>query len=312
MCPISTLKTTRLYFATATLCALLTGCDSPDSLYESNVSSTGASILFEASLPHGESTLTVASAVFENGQPEPLIGGDLIQISAESGQIYLDNERYQENYYAGQLQLNNANSNIQLEIVHDAQGARAGRWYPTDEVLVDTEGSELVGYTASVTLPDLVEIIAPQPDLIYTSRGDEFTLEWTGSPSDRMSLVSFNICYSSQGDSLGWVKTFDIADTQSYIVSISQLIPDEETIETAGNAQNVLTGLIQGIFEIYFEALTFGLYEAEDVRFDDFNLTYCELDIKLVRKKDGTLGEGVSGGGAIGSTSDSVSMEYRP
>jgi len=304
---------TSLKVATiATAITVISGCDSLPSDLDGQISDNGASIFFEAVLPSDSTTVYLVSSVYDNGQPEPLIGGDLIQITTETGQIYLSNENYRENFYAGQLPLSNANGDIVLEIIHDAQASRAERWYPTDEVLVDTEGSSLVGYSVTVTMPDGIEIIAPQPGITYTSRTDQIPFEWTGEAGDTLTLLNYAECYSKNNDDMFWVAAIDIPDTQAHSVTIGELIPVDEVLETAGNVQNVLLGFLELTMGTILEVMTFGLYEPEEISISDFELEYCTLELTLYRRKAGTLGEGVEGGAANGTRSDTITVEYRP
>jgi len=294
-------------------CLVISGCDgTSDDHLQGPVSAIGASVLFEANLPEDSTSLNIAAAVYKDGLPEPMIGGDLIEITAESGKIYLSNDQYQENYYAGTLPLTNLSGEIHLEIVHDPQASRSDRWYPTDEVVVDPDTSSLVSYTSSLTLPDDIIITAPQPALVYTSLDDNVTLEWTGSAADSLSMVSHARCFSDTNNHTDWVHTFDITDDQSYAFSIGDLLPTEGTLQTAGSAQNVLTGFIQILGDALLSGLTLGLYQPEEVSIEKYQLNFCALNVSLVRKKNGTLGDGAVTGTAIGSRSDSINMEYRP
>ncbi|HBS41572.1 MAG TPA: hypothetical protein DEA26_02740 [Oceanospirillales bacterium] len=291
----------------------LSGCsEEPTEL--THIAPDGISLLVEADLPYGTDSASVAAAVYDDGEPTPMTGGDLLRAQSDSETVFLSNDELSDNFYAAALNVPNpdAEGSILVDIIHDAQASRSDRWYPTDKALVDPGPGSAVGYSALLTLPEAPQIITPQSGLSYSQRSDEFTLEWLGAPADSLTLVSRVSCASTEGDSLGWVRSQDIDDDQSLTLSIADLIPQDGIIETTGTLSNLVTGFLQVLIDVALISVTLGLYEPDSVDLSDFTLDSCDIGISLVRKLNGELDEGVSDGSAVGSRSDSLTLEYRP
>ena len=295
-----------LFFTTA--CS-----ETPD---DNDVDSAEIAIIFEADLPYGSTEANVAAAGYHHGEPQPMIGGDVMQVTSSSESVYLQADANREHFYSAQLALTDPglSESLTLRILHDPQGTRADRWYPTEEALYDPGSGPLFGSTASLTLPDELQILSPQPGLSYTSRTDDIVLEWTGAPADSLKLVAHNRCTatSSNSSDLAWVQTIEVTDDQYHSIRVGRLIPSEGVLETAGTVANVLTGFLQLAFEVTLSIATLGLYEAETIEFEDYELDSCSMTLYLVRQNQGELGEGVDGGSVTGSRSDSVTVEFQP
>ena len=307
-------KTKSTYLILMALPLVLSGCsDTAKDELDEDVSNTGISLSMEADLPRSATTVNIAAAAYEDGDDAPLVGGDVLLARTEAEEKILQPRENRTNYYQNTLVLNNPSTSIELEVVFDAQGSRANRWYPTDELLVDPGPGSLVGYNASLTFPEEIQITEPQNDIRYTRREDEFEMQWLGSAADELSVVGRSTCYSdNKADPIDWVSSFNIDDDQSQPFTIADFIPEEKVFKTTNVFENTLTSVLQVFPTLFLDTLTFGLYKAETVNLDQFNLEYCTLNLSLVRKQRGTLGEGVSGGRVMGSRSDSIEMEYRP
>ena len=293
---------------------LLSGCietesDTPDS----DISATGVSLFLEANIPLGDTLVQVAAAAYEDGSPAPLTGGDVLVARTESEEKALLDFEQRDNYYKNTLTMNNPDTEVELEVAFDPQGTRSDRWYPTEELLVDPGPGSIVGFQASMTFPESIDITGPVANTAYSSRSDELALQWLGSASDELVLISYNTCFfETSSDQISWVDSRNITDDQSHTLTVGDLIPEDGVVETINTTGNLLAAFIQLSFSLFFEAFTFGLYEPEEIVIPSSALEYCTLSISLVRQKEGTLGEGVSGGRVVGSRSDKVVVEYRP
>ena len=116
---------------------LLTACSEiPD---DNDVDSAEIAIIFEADLPYGSTEANVAAAGYHHGEPQPMIGGDVMQVTSSSESVYLQADANREHFYSAQLALTDPglSESLTLRILHDPQGTRADRWYPTEEALYD-------------------------------------------------------------------------------------------------------------------------------------------------------------------------------
>ena len=292
--------------------ALIAGCSEPVS--DIDIPDTGAAMIVEASLAYGETDTRIAAAVYDSGQPTPMIGGNVIEVTSESSTAILSGIDDRDNFYSGRIDVPNPDTDtIKVAIAHRPQETRQERWYPTEEILVDPGPGELEGFEATLLLPTTVEITAPQPGLIYSSRDDIIPLEWTGEPGDDFKMVIYNRCRSStNSDDLSWVYTSRIDDDQQENIRIGDIIPATGVLETSANLGGVVTGFVQLFAELALSAVTLGLYEPTEINFDEFQLDYCTIQLSLVRQRQGILGEDFSGGSVTGSRSDSLQLEYRP
>lgn len=311
---ISNIKWCATIIATiATTTLTLSGCLEVGEDSAKDVSPTGVSLFMEANIPLGETVVQVAAAVYENDLPAPLTGGDVLVARTESEEKVLLVSAEKDSYYQNTLIMTNPDTEVELEVIFDPQGTRSDRWYPTEELLVDPGPGSVVGYQASMTFPESVEITEPLPNTTYTSRSDEINMQWLGAPSNDLVIVSHNRCYFKDTDNdASWVYIESITDDQSHALILGDIIPDKDIIETTLNTDDALTAFISLIFSPFFEVITFGTYESEEIIIQANKLEYCTLTMSLVRQKEGTLGEGVSGGSVVGSRSDKVTLEYRP
>lgn len=274
------------------------------------------SLIFEADLPYGSIAVSVAASGYHYGEPQPMIGGDVMQVTSSSESVYLQADAHREHFYSAQLALTDPDisESLSLMIIHDPEATRSERWYPAEEAVYDPGSGPLAGYSATLTLPEELQILSPQPGLTYTSRTDDIVLEWTGAPADSLKLVAHNRCTASSSNSsdLAWVQTIGITDDQADSIRVGRLIPSEGVLETAGTVANVLTGFLQLVFETTLSAATLGLYETETIEFEDYELDSCSMTLYLVRQNQGELGDGIDGGSVTGSRSDSVTVEFQP
>lgn len=291
----------------------LSGCLDTGKDTAEDIASDGVSLFFEANIPFGDTQVQVAAAAYEDGLPAPLTGGDVLVARTESEEKILHVYAEKDNYYQNTLILNNPDTEVELEVVFDPQGTRSDRWYPTEEILVDPGPSSIVGYKASMTFPETINITEPAANTAYSNRSDEITLRWLGAASDDLVLVNHNTCYFvNSSDRISWVHNLNLTDDQSHSLAVGDLIPNDGDVETINTTGNLLAAFIQLAFSPFLEILTFGMYEPETIVIQSTDLKYCTITMSLVRQKEGTLGEGVSGGRVVGSRSDKVTVEYRP
>ena len=294
------------------LITCIVGCSEP--VPDIEIPDTGVAIIVEASLTNGDTDASVAAAVYDSGQPAPMVGGNVLEVTSESVAAILSGIDERDNFYSGQIGIPNPDTDtIKVAIVHRPQETRQERWYPTEDILVDPGPGEFEGFEATLLLPTAIELTAPQPGLTYSSRDDIIPLEWTGSPADDFKLVTYNRCRSTtDSDDLSWVYTSQMDDDQQENIRIGDIIPATGALETSANLGGVVTGFVQFFIEATLSAVTLGLYEPAEINFGEFELDYCTIKLSLVRQRQGQIGEDFSGGSVIGSRSDNLQVEYRP
>ena len=102
----------------------------------------------------------VAAAVFIDGNPVNLVGGDVFEASTGTESTLLLNKGYYEGSYSASLP-NTSLSYIFMEVVHVPIEARKERWYPVDLVNIDPGPGELVGTSATINFPPEIIITSP-------------------------------------------------------------------------------------------------------------------------------------------------------
>ncbi|RLT89067.1 MULTISPECIES: hypothetical protein [unclassified Ketobacter] len=297
------------------LCVLLpalTACYSGESdSLRAPVSNEGVSVTIQANLPAGLLQANVAASYFQDGRKAALVGGDIIVAESDTDSSILRSLQNLSGDYSTVVDFSDATAGIEFAVDFDPVAARADRWYPVDELLVDPGPGELVGYRTQVAFPEAIVLSSPLSNEIYTTRSQEIVLSWTSSPdTEQTRFTSVQTCFSGSRE-VQW-GTSDIlssADPGSHTVSVGELIPSTNFITQVTNTLSALSVIIVGsILETY----SFGLIGRQDIKIETFDLEYCTLSLTVFREVGNDLGADISGGFAIGSTSDTVTVEYRP
>lgn len=283
---------------------------SSDSLRDP-ISQEGISATVQANLPYGATKAHVVASFYKDGKKQPLVGGDVIVASSDSGSVFLKSlENLSGNYFAN-LALSDPGAGINFSIEYDPLEAQDDRWYPMDEVLVDAGPGELVGYTTAVAFPDPLMLTEPAGNEVYTDRNQEITLSWAVSPTtEQIRLTTVQTCFS--GDrSMQWglssIVDPDVPGTHS--VSVGSLVPSTNFVNVVSDFVDQLSVIVVGAI---LDAYSFGLIDAKDIPIESFELEYCTISLTVFREISNELGAGISGGYAIGSTSDTVTVIYQP
>ena len=118
------------------LITCIVGCSEP--VPDLEIPDTGVAIIVEASLTNGDTDASVAAAVYDSGQPAPMVGGNVLEVTSESVAAILSGIDERDNFYSGQIGIPNPDTDtIKVAIVHRPQETRQERWYPTEDILVD-------------------------------------------------------------------------------------------------------------------------------------------------------------------------------
>lgn len=281
------------------------------------VSSTGVSATIQANLPLDSTQAQVAGSVFKDGKKQALVGGDVFKAYSESSSIIMRSIENLSGDYLAELTTINPGAGIEFVVTHDPEGAREDRWYPVDELLVDPGPGELVGNSVIVDFPDAIILANPGQGNVYSDRSDDIILNWGASPSttDQIRVTTVQECHSATR-SITWANTIipdftgaGTTDTGTHTISVGSLVPDTGILNSVVGIVDQLSVIIVGSI---LEAYTYGLINAESISLDTFAVQYCDITITVFRELKGQLNSGISGGYAIGSTSDTVSVVFQP
>jgi len=285
---------------------------SNDSLREP-VSQQGVSATIQANLPYGAMEAQVAASFYKDGRKQALVGGDIV-VAYSDTELHAAILRSIENLggdYIANIPVDDSEQGVEFSIEHDPVAAREDRWYPVDELLVDPGPGELVGYRFDVNFPSDIVLTSPLPSETYTDREQRILLNWNAeTDSDQIRLTSVQTCFSGE-HSVQWATSTIInsPDTGSHDIRVGSLIPSTTVVNAISDFfQQISVMIVSSVLEAY----TFGLVSADDIDLGAYNLDYCTISLTVFREISNDLGAEMSGGYAIGSSSDTVTVRYEP
>lgn len=290
------------------LCSCYTG--GSDSLRDP-VAQDGISATVQANLPYGESRVDVVASFYKDGRKQPLVGGDVIIAGSDVDSVFLKSLQNLSGNYYSDLSISDSSAGVSFSIEYDPLEAQDDRWYPMDELLVDAGPGDLVGYTTAVAFPDPLMLTAPVGNEVYTDRSQDVVLTWNTSPTtEQLRLTTVQTCHSGER-SIQWgtsrIITPAVAGTFS--VNVGSLIPSTNFINVVSDFVDQLSVIVVGAI---LDAYSFGLIDEQDIKIESFDLDYCSITLTVFREISNDLGAGISGGYAIGSTSDTATVVYQP
>jgi len=162
----------------ALIILMLAGCEIETDTNVSGVPATGRFAAVGANQHSGEDSVQVAIAIFDNGTAINLVGGDVVQASTTDDVVLLLESGFYMGSYAASLPNSASYDEIDFLMVHKPVEARQARWYPVDLLNIDPGPGELVGASATITLPPEPANMALSGSL-FTSRNDSFVISWT-------------------------------------------------------------------------------------------------------------------------------------
>ena len=300
---------------------LLAGCeiDGDDNL--PRVPDQGLFMLAEANRHEAEDEAQIAAAVFDDGQPVNLVGGDVFEARTTTERILLIKRGPFDGSYAASIPVDTSIQDVFLNILHAPVEARADRWYPVDLLNVDPGPGELVGKSATVSFPEAVAIIAPDAGTEYTSINQDISLQWlpADGAGDEMRVLSAIECTngfatSSYGtvvdkDDIAGLATDDGGPVN---IPMDRFIFDlslgSSTIKFLSDAtlvllQELLNQLSAGNIDPDF---LLKQREANPIE------SACEIRLFLQRRRQGQFDVTFDGGAVFGSTSAEVTVRYIP
>lgn len=298
------------------LCAtllLLTGCtDGPRSDLAVRPINIGLTANIQANLHEGGESVDVVAAVFQDGVRINLIGGDVFEANTTSQGVLLDSVDVHTGDYAGILPLDYDNEQITVSIQHKPVEARQGRWYPVDILTVDPGQGEYVGRSATVFIPTELDLLGPFENAIYISRDDVIDITWVpGGAGDSMRLSASVTCNNTRS-ALSYGLTYDVGDDDGqFSIGMNKLAYNDTLTALALAFSDHISRVF---FAAVVDVLSLGLIDVDEIKNTsiDIETADCDIGLMLIREREGELDVEFDGGQAIGSTSASTKILYRP
>ena len=296
------------------LAGSLTACEVEVDNNVPGVPPTGLFAAVGANQHSGEDSVQVATAIFSEGEPINLVGGDVVQASTANDSILLLERGFFNGSYAANLP-NSANlDQIEFAIVHEPIEARQNRWYPVDLINVDPGPGDLVGGSAIIELPPEPKITTPSGS-IFTSINDIFDINWVPlSAGDIMHVRSAITCDNGiKSSTYGTEATLtDESDDgieglrlDQFIYDLTNNDPGIDFIlgEARAMLAELLTKLSNGTIDESFLA---NLAPVNPVTSE------CEIRLFLFRQRPGSFASATTNGTIFGSRSAEVTITYNP
>ena len=301
------------YLSLMLLTAILAACDFEVDNNLPGVPAEGFYAAVGANQHSGLTDVQVGAAVFADGEPIDLVGGDAFKASTSTESALLLKRGYYVGTYVGGLSNTSNESDVNIEIIHDNQAATESRWYPIEMFNIDPGPGELVGGSASLVLPPEPTITMPQQNTVFEFANDTFTLNWDVG-ADIVKLRSLVTCSNGvQELSYGTEATLtDESDDGTETLSLDQFIYDN----TGGNTNiRFITGQARTLLQELLVQLSAGAAD-EDFFKELFPINpienNCEIRLFLFRERPGSFATSTTNGTIIGSRSDEVTILYQP
>jgi hypothetical protein len=281
----------------------------------SGVPATGLYAAVGANQHASEDSVQIAAAIFVDGDPINLYGGDVIQASTTTDSTLLLDFGYFKGSYSSDLP-NGANlDQVDFLIVHKPIEARQDRWYPVDHLYTDPGPGELVGSSASIILPPGLSMTNPIAGSSYSSVNDSLSINWTAlGAGDVMKVYSAVSCNDGAN-----IKTYgtqvtlvDEADDGVESVTLNKFIYDLNDISSS---VDLIEGQARAILVAILKKLSSGAINDEffaSITPVNPATSNCEIRLFLFRQRPGSFNSPSTNGVIFGSRSAEVTINYNP
>ena len=261
---------------------------------------------------HGDaSTAEVAAAVYEDGRPLDLEGGDLFRAVSGDEVSYLKVPFSLIRGYAGSIETD-GRTDIDVVIVHDALIAREDRWYPVDLLLIDPGPGPLVGRTASASFPAPVTLTSPQPNTEYLSIGDNVDIGWiAGSGTETMQLIGAVECDSGLATSRYAIQRTLDDDDGFESIPMGEIIVDTSNSLFSSYATPLAQMLLQQLLNDLSDGNIDPDYVSKRIQANPVE-SRCEVRLIVQRVREGSFDTGFDAGEVSASSSADVVIVYNP
>ena len=301
------------------LCAsllLLSGCPTGStSNSQSGQFNDGLTAKIQANIHEDETDAKVVAAAFQDGARINLIAADVFEATTATKGVLLKSVNVHTGDYIGTLPIDDKEQPVTITIQHKPIEAREDRWYPIDILNVDPGPGELVGRFATVSFPSELDLLGPSNNTVYLDRDDNINITWTpsGNGNDDMRLSTAVTCSNSSAE-LSYGLSYSISsgdNTGLYTIAMNKLVYNDSITALALEFVEHITRIF---LAATIEVLTFGLIEESDLTNStiDIETANCDINLTLIRERKGSLDDEFDDGIAIGSTSASTTILYRP
>ena len=298
------------------LCAsllLLSGCPTGStSNSQSSQFNDGLTANIQANIHENEESAKVVAAAYQDGVRINLIAADVFEATTATKGVLLKSVNVHTGDYIGTLPIDDKDQPVTITIQHKPIEAREDRWYPIDILNVDPGPGELVGRFATVSFPPELDLLGPSNNTIYIDRDDNINITWTPSGDDDFIRLSAAVSCSNNSAELSYGLSYDVDnDDGLYSIAMNKLVYNDSITAIA-------LAFVEHITRIFLAAtidvLTFGLINESDLINSsiDIETANCDINLTLIREREGSLDPEFDGGVALGSTSASTTILYRP
>lgn len=298
---------------------VLNACEIDGSDNLPRVPDQGLFMLADANRHEAEDSAQVAAAVFNDGEPVNMVGGDLFEARTATERVLLKQGGPVTGSYAASLPVDNSVLDVFLDVVHEPLEARKDRWYPIDLIGTDPGPGELVGKSSMVSFPPAVTITGPLSGTVYSRINDVIDIGWdTAGAGDFMRVLASVECTDGLAtSSYGVVVDNNLQldmdlDDGSEALSLDKFIYDDNlgssTVQFISDAalvmlQELLNQLSAGNIDPDF---LLKQREANPIE------STCEIRLFLQRQRLGQFDVVFDDGRVTGSTSAEVTVIYLP
>ena len=291
---------------------LVAGCDVDSGNNLPPVPDKGLAMYAEANLHESQDTAQIAAAVYRDGEPVGLVGGDVFEAQTGTQRVLLKDSGYYDGSYASSLVIDVV-QDVSFNVVHEPIEAREDRWYPIDIINIDPGPGELVGKSATVSFPPEVTITGPVSDASYTSINDVVDLSWVAiGAGDTMRVLSLVSCSDGLASS-SYSTVEDIADDDGLeAITLNRFIFDANV----GSDDIIfISDAIQALLQELLDELSAGNIDpdfvAKKIEANPIS-SACEIRLFLQRQRKGVFDVTFDDGVVFGSRSAEVTVNYVP
>lgn len=291
--------------------SILAGCEVDGGNNLPPVPVTGLVMYAEANLHESEETAQIAAAVYRDGEPVGLVGGDVFEAQTSTQRVLLKDKGYYDGSYAASLVVDVV-QDVFFNVVHEPIEAREDRWYPVDIVNIDPGPGELVGKSATVNFPPEVTITGPVSGERYNSLLDVVDLSWVAiGAGDTMRVLSLVSCTDGLASS-SYGTVVDIADDDGLeSIALRRFIfdIDEDSPPGIKFISDAAQALLQGLLDQLSAGNIDPDFVARKVEANPIS-SDCEIRLFLQRQRKGVFDTSFDDGVVLGSRSAEVTVNY--
>lgn len=295
------------------LVAVLSACEFASTNNLKGVPDQGLFIYLEANRHQGSDISQVAAAVFNDGEPIDLVGGDVFQAHTDTNNIILNASGFYTGSYANSLPVNDSDTEVTVTIIHEPIEAREGRWYPYDSIQIDPGPGELVGNSATATFPPPVVIATQLPATPFADISDIVNLQWVpAGEGDTMRVRTATTCDNGFNISTYGTEILVGDDDGNESIAMNNFLFDaSEDVPALLFLADIAVGMLQQLLNDLSAGRADPNFFARNLPANPIE-SDCEIRLFLFRQRQGTFDTAFDSGSVIASTSSELTFYYSP